>query len=493
MENQNNFNISSLFINICKEFPNKIAIIEEKKSITFKELENEVYKTITFFREKGIKKGDRVLVFVSMGIDLYRIVLAIFYMGAIAVFVDQWVNLKRLSMCCKIANCKVFIAPLPIRIIGLLIPEIRKIPIYIDYKSKSNYYTNIIPENIYLNDSCLITFTTGSTGIPKAVDRSHHFLKLQFDALSPLIKGEVVLTTMPIVLLINLGLGKTSFIPKFNNRKPNNFNADKKINEISKHKVDNLILAPFYLMKLTEDIKENKSIKHITTGGAPIFLEEIEKVYNKFQEVDFKVVYGSTEAEPISICEAKDMLNFKNDIGLYTGKPINTITLKIISNSNLSIKNEKDLEKVILPTGEIGEIIVTGEAVNKTYINNPTAISENKIIIENVTWHRTGDSGYINKNGELFLTGRVANIIYHNNKVFYPFVIESQLKCIKGINEGTLIKIDNRLILVLSTNSSFDINSLCTINYDEIRFIKSFPKDPRHFSKIDYQKLLKMN
>ena len=95
-------NISELFISAAKSYPNKIAIIDPKGSITYSDLEKEVQKTAAYFQKKGIKRIDRVLVFVPMGIDLYRIVLALFYIGATAVFLDEWVNKKTKS--CRTRN-----------------------------------------------------------------------------------------------------------------------------------------------------------------------------------------------------------------------------------------------------------------------------------------------------------------------------------------------------------------------------------------------------
>lgn len=83
------FNIMDYFYIAAKKYPNRIAIIEKNKEISFSKLEKEVEITVSYFQSKGIKKGDRVLIFVPMSIDLYRIVMALFSIGAIAVFLDE--------------------------------------------------------------------------------------------------------------------------------------------------------------------------------------------------------------------------------------------------------------------------------------------------------------------------------------------------------------------------------------------------------------------
>ncbi|HRO74720.1 MAG TPA: AMP-binding protein [Crocinitomicaceae bacterium] len=489
METSNNFNIAELFFETCQKFPEKLAIIEENRTITFQQLEDEVKNTVAYFQKKGIKKGDRILVFVGMSTDLYRIVLAIFSIGAVAVFVDEWVSIKRLSLCCKVAKCKAIIAPLSYRIVGFFISEIRKINVFLSHQKQLKNTNPISIEKTHLSDSALITFTTGSTGIPKAADRSHEFLKAQFDALRPLLQGQVSMTMLPVVLLLNLGSGVTSVIVK-----TKNFDASKVLSQLQKHKVESIVASPYYLLELANvTINETTFLHQIISGGAPIFSADVQKILSAFTNANFTIVYGSTEAEPIAHCNANEVVKNKNEYGLLIGKPDKTVTVKIIATEyHVAETSEVELQKYELLSGQIGEIIVSGNAVNKTYIDNPKAVAENKIKTEKTVWHRTGDSGYLDENGHLFLTGRVAQIIRHKGKTHYPFVVENQLKNIKGVIVGTLLLLNNKLILTLCTNHFFTENSLTDFEYDEIRYIKSFPFDPRHRSKIDYQRLMNL-
>lgn len=75
-------NIVQLFLTAAAKYPNRMAIIEDKDKITYAGLAKEVRQTAAYFKEKGIKKGDRVLVFVPMSTDLYRVVLSLYYIGA---------------------------------------------------------------------------------------------------------------------------------------------------------------------------------------------------------------------------------------------------------------------------------------------------------------------------------------------------------------------------------------------------------------------------
>ncbi|MBC7865131.1 MAG: AMP-binding protein, partial [Bacteroidia bacterium] len=177
-------NIEYLFENASEKFPDKIAIIKGDKKISFGELQKQVSETAVYFSAKGIGKGDRVLVFVPMGIDLYRIVLALFKIGAVAVFLDEWVSKERLEICCRLAQCKGFIGIPKARLFAFFSSELRKIPVKLRLKGRIENSEMFLPVNCNENDTALITFTTGSTGIPKAADRTHGFLSEQFKALT---------------------------------------------------------------------------------------------------------------------------------------------------------------------------------------------------------------------------------------------------------------------------------------------------------------------
>ena len=210
-------NITDLFFKAAEQYPKNIAIIEEEKKISYQELAEDVKFTAGYFKEKGIQKGDRVLIFVPMSIDLYRTVLALFYMGATTVFLDEWVSKKRMELCCSIADVKAFIAIPKIKHLSFLSKELRGVPIKLG--TKYTRKVKIESEEVNLNHSALITFTTGSTGTPKAASRSHHILNEQFKALSDEIEPketDIDITLLPIVLFINLGIGSTSVIFKYN-------------------------------------------------------------------------------------------------------------------------------------------------------------------------------------------------------------------------------------------------------------------------------------
>lgn len=492
-------NISSLFLNAAKDYPKNIAIIDKKRSIDYSELEREVLQTSAYFQKMGIIKGDRVLVFVPMSVDLYRIVLALFHCGATAVFLDEWVSKKRMELCCEIADCKGFIGVFKARVFALFSKELRKIPVKLKLHGKLNTLGDIV--NTDPNESALITFTTGSTGRPKAADRTHGFLKEQFDALLDEIQPKVEdvdMPVLPIVLFMNLGVGCTSVIANFKMSKPEQMNVDSIVEQIKTHGVNRITSSPIVITKLAEKWMSHSNtyqqFEKIFTGGAPVFPRQAELYKKAFPKTVVNVVYGSTEAEPISSIRAIDLVSRKDELskGLPVGECYHKAEVRIIKIKDEPIPNvtQDQFETLRCEDGITGEILVSGPHVLKKYYNNEKAFAANKIIVENTTWHRTGDSGHFNGK-ELFLTGRCKQLIEWNGQLISPFVVENQIQLIEGVTIGTLLKINEELIIVLETKLPKLVlaDSLKDIPHDLVECV-DIPRDPRHNSKIDYEKLI---
>jgi len=496
-------NVADLFFNAAARFPDNTAIIYRKEKVSYAELERDVLNTCAYFQQRGINKGDRVLVFVPMSIDLYRIVLSLFHIGATAVFLDEWVNVDRLNLCCKIAKCKAFIAPFKVRALSWLSPELWKIPVMIGLNYKKGL-SGLSISNTNPNETALITFTTGSTGTPKVAKRTHGFLRAQFDVLEEELRpapSDITMTTLPIVLLINLAAGSTSVIPVYNAKKGLEKDFTEVTKVLKKLNVNVILSSPAFVKAIGKHLLKfpdgDIHLKKVYTGGAPVFPADAKMYIEAFGRSTVNIIYGSTEAEPISAASAEDLIYSDQEKGLYVGKPNINIEVKIIKITDEDIPDIENVEQIILPEGQIGEIIVTGPHVLKEYFNNEAAFRSNKIAEGETIWHRTGDSGYL-ENGQLYLTGRSKELINLNGELIAPFVLENKLKQIDGIRVGTIQLIDNRLFIIIEIEKGANqANIEMTVkkihpSISEVLFVKKMPLDLRHRSKIDYEALRKL-
>lgn len=495
-------NIVSLFFEQARLHPDRSALVSVLGKRSFGELANEVQQCRRYFESKGIGSGDRVLVFVPMGFDLYRTVLALFSMGAVAVFLDEWVSFSRLSVCCRMAKCKAFIAPWYLHVPGWFSADVRAIQVHLTPLSSfrhSSETVDLFPAKS--SDPALITFTTGSTGIPKAANRTHGFLMAQFEALKPLIKNDlqIDMPMLPIVLLLNLAFGKTSVIADFKSSKPKKFRPEKVLKQLRDHQVESLTASPFFLVEMAKEaIRSNvkvPTLKKILSGGGPVFPDDANWVAKAFPEADFTVVFGSTEAEPIAHISAPEMLKRMEETadpmkGLLVGKPDSSVEWAIIPIQD-GIVTDIETHGIDIP----GELVVTGKHVLDAYIDNPEATKLNKINVQGKVWHRTGDSAYYNKDGTLWLLGRCQGRVSVGEKMLFPFQVEYALQTLSPARTGTLISILGKPVLVLLSESPeirYQILKSWGLDSVEVRRVSSFPMDKRHHTKIDYALLKEM-
>lgn len=496
-------NIVNLFLEAAGQNPNKIALIHKGKEITYGELKEKVLKQVAYLQTKKIQAGDKVLVYIPMSIDLYIMLLAIFYNGSVAVFIDEWANKERISQCCKMIDCKGFAGGWKAKLFALFNKDLRNIPVKVFIINDNLHYNNQ-PCDMQESDAALITLTTGSTGIPKAANRTHAFLFEQFKALVHLTKGTenyTELCTLPIVTMLNLGHGKTTVIPNFKTSKPKSFKPEQLFSDIGKYDIESMIASPYYTASLgkygVENKLQNRTIKHLITVGGPVFPDVARDIVYTFPEAENMIVYDSTEAEPISHIDAKILETYKVDDGLLVGFPDTQTELRIVLflPDTYHEYSHEEFDKLKCKTGQHGEIIVQGKHVLENYLGLDKNQLSNKIKTPSGLWHRAGNAGRLDAAGQLYLLGRCKESFVYNTQYIFPFIMEYRLKNIVGIKDGTIIQINDKPTIFFVPDTNFDLKvfhlALTELGLENIetKQLKSLPKDPRHHTKIDYGKL----
>lgn len=536
------FNVAQKLSELAQRYPDKDALVFPElhgrtltyQTLNFSKLAMNVNRLANAFHSLGLAKGDRVVVMVPISIELYLVLIALLKMGVIAVFIDPWVGREQMARCCQLTEPKAFIGVFKAHLLRLFSPAIRQIPIQIVTRGPAllgetkleNLLRAGISEfetvSVSEEDPALITFTTGSTGIPKGAQRTHGFLMAQHEVLSAHLgfsPSDIDLPSLPVFVLNNLANGITSVFPLMNPLKPSETNPAWVVHQIKEFKVTTSAGSPAFFWPIAQyclahNIKL-ESIRAIFTGGAPVRPELIEALTEILPNGTAHVVYGSTEAEPISMINAQDILNetaqlIKEGQGNCVGKPVEEIDVRIIKISDAPI-NFTNWESLSQPAGPIGEIVVTGLHVNKTYYKNPEAVRENKFQDDQGRiWHRTGDTGYFDAKGRLWLMGRVKNRVIRAGQELHSLQIEPVVDQLDFVERSALIgvpdaKLGERAVLIVKAKEKNffkrfpsertwrkQIETLCqqkNFPMDEIHFCKKIPVDPRHNAKIEYSKL----
>ncbi len=474
-------------------YPDKTALFDLNtgKKVTFTQIDEKSNYVCDYLRKKNFKKGDKIVVFIPIGVEFYLILTAIFKMGIQAVFIDPYAGIEHINKCCEMISPDGIIGSRKTLLKGFFLKGIRKIGKKINYIKVMKYSEKfLINEKIEENTPALISFTSGSTGFPKIIMRTHKFLLGQHNVLEKNIKFEKetsVYSSFPIFLFSHIATGTTTFIPDLNWKKPAESNFKNIVQQIMENNIQNVILPPAIFQNIVKFCKDEKitleNVQKIYTGGAPVFYSLMKKIKEIFTNAKITALYGASEAEPISVLNFEDITredieNMKNGEGLLAGKIVNEIELKIEKLDN--VKDSSELK---------GEILVKGENVVNGYLNVKKNPDEN--------WHRTGDMGYINRKGQLILLGRVKGIIQIEENIYYPFTIETAFSFCKNLKKSVLTSKDDKLYLFAERNPEFK-GDLSEDN--EIKELKEkfgifkiieteIPMDKRHNSKTDYKRL----
>lgn len=474
-------------------YPDKTALFDLNtgKKVTFTQIDEKSNYVCDYLRKKNFKKGDKIVVFIPIGVEFYLILTAIFKMGIQAVFIDPYAGIEHINKCCEMILPDGIIGSRKTLLKGFFLKGIRKIGKKINYIKVMEYSEKfLINEKIEEDTPALISFTSGSTGFPKIIMRTHKFLLGQHNVLEKNIKFEKetsVYSSFPIFLFSHIATGTTTFIPDLNWKKPAESNFKNIVQQIMENNIQNVILPPAIFQNIVKFCKDEKitleNVQKIYTGGAPVFYSLMKKIKEIFTNAKITALYGASEAEPISVLNFEDITredieNMKNGEGLLAGKIVNEIELKIEKLDN--VKDSSELK---------GEILVKGENVVNGYLNVKKNPDEN--------WHRTGDMGYINRKGQLILLGRVKGLIQIEENIYYPFTIETAFSFCKNLKKSVLTSKDDKLYLFAERNPEFK-GDLSEDN--EIKELKEkfgifkiieteIPMDKRHNSKTDYKRL----
>lgn len=274
----------------------------------------------------------------------------------------------------------------------------------------------IVPEQ----DLAVIQYTGGTTGVPKGAMLTHsnlylNVLQIQQYIGDQLDKNEKILAALPFFhvfamtavmnLAVKIGAEIIMMFPRFDS-----MNAMKLI---EKHKVTLFPGVPTIFNLMIHDPQRNRfdlsSLKACLSGGASLPVEVMEK---------FQAVFGCQIIEGYGLSETSPVATLNPPRGLVKGRsiglPLPGTCVKI-----LSLENP---HQEMLP-GETGEICIKGPQVMKGYYNRP---DETKSSIVDDFFH-SGDIGYMDEDGYLFLVDRLKDVIMCNGYNVYPRHVEDAI------------------------------------------------------------------
>ncbi|KAH8656262.1 hypothetical protein BGZ61DRAFT_434597 [Ilyonectria robusta] len=308
-------------------------------------------------------------------------------------------------------------------------------------------------------DTAFLVYSSGTTGKPKGVKLSHYnitsnVLQLQvaegfnltwdgsrttrdIPLPEPGTGGDKILACLPffhiygLTVLVHSPLysGVTTVVlPRFN--------VDIWCQLVEKQRITYSYIVPPIVLHLAKhksvSTYDLSSLRMTQSGAAPLTRELIERVYKRLK-IRIKQGYGLSETSPCLYQGSWDAWDV--DIG-SCGALLPNLEVKICEPLHSSRDNATATTARELPPGEVGELHVMGPTVFKGYHNNPEATAE---CLSPDGWFRTGDVGYINARGNLFITDRVKELIKYKGFQVPPAELEGYLLDFPGIIDCAVV------------------------------------------------------
>lgn len=528
-------NIAHRITEQAKLYPEKKSVVFSQRNrdgsysypfYTFRTFEERSNQVARFFQEKGIGKGTRTLLFVRPCLDFSVITFALFKIGAVPVLIDPGMGMKNLLASIKQVR--------PEAMVGIgLVHWVRrfkrrsfssvKIKVSLDHVGGSTHYLyDNLPSyskdsatvEMQDSDTAAILFTSGGTGIPKGVIYTHGILNAQTAALQEMFglgPQHVDVPGFPLFALFTLAMGMTSVIPDMDPTRPANCDPKRLVRNIVENGATFVAGSPAIWERVGKYCLQHNiqlgTVKQVVMFGAPVRAE----VHQIFKQVltfgDTYTPYGATECLPVSLISGSEVLKDKaqktvRGAGTCIGKAVPHTEIRIISISDIP---EVGINEV--PRGQVGEIVVTGPQVTPAYFEMEEETQKAKILVGQTLWHRMGDVGYLDHDGQLWFLGRKAHRVDASTESFYPIQVEAIFNQHPAVRRSALVKIRHDEVtapgLVIERHdgktkveprffeelTELGKRTSSTGKISQFFLHPSFPVDVRHNIKIDRIKL----
>ncbi len=434
-------NLADFLTDTTNRIPDHPAIRFERHSVTFTEINRRVDALANGLTSLGLRPEDVCILMMPSSLNWALVYYALAKLGAVVVPVNFLYRKMELEYMFRDSGARAFVGhsdylkePAPVMKalpgVELRIAEGEDLPqgftplkdLFEEGQDFQTYKTKA-------DDPLCVFYTSGTTGQPKGAVLTHGGLMNDVIAVAKVRHYEpedIILSVLPLFhiygmthsLNLSIYLGLTI-------RMWTSFDAEEVMAAIEQEKSTVLYAVPTMVNRLVElaitKPPKRSSLRFCISGGASLPVEVLHR-FEKTLDTTIYESYGLTEFSPTCVENPFGRQTLPGSIGL----PIPPFKVRIVD------EDDNDV-----PTGEVGELIVSGNAVMKEYLNKPEATAE----ALRGGWLHTGDLARMDENGYIYIVDRKKELIIRGGYNIYPREIEEVLYTHPGVLETAVIGI----------------------------------------------------
>jgi fatty-acyl-CoA synthase len=420
-------NLAATMLRRAQLNPERTALIFEQQETLYSEFADRVRRQASLFRESGVCIGDRVGYLGFNHPALLETMFAAQALGAIFVPLNFRLTAQELTFIINDAGLHTLVVDDQLRpVLEPARPELC-CHHFFSSESEADGWRHLGSEraeaeplaaavSVDQHDVAIIMYTSGTTGLPKGAMLTHG--NILWNNVNSMMafggsRDDVILTAAPLFHIGGLNVmtlgsfhtGSTLVLLR-------NFDAVAALADIERYRVTHMFGAPAMFLFMSQQPQfadtDLSSISTLICGAAPV-PESLIELYGA-RGVSFCQGYGLTETSPFSAFLTPEWGVSK--LGSAGQPPLYSDT-RIVDDNNQPVA-----------AGERGEICLRGPNIMKGYWNRPEATAE---AIDPEGWFHSGDVGYVDEDGFLFICDRLKDMVISGGENVYPAEVESVL------------------------------------------------------------------
>jgi long-chain acyl-CoA synthetase len=408
--------------------PEAVAVRQGERALTYGGLDERSNRVAQALLERGVGAGTRVAYLDRSSPEVLELLFAVSKIGAVLVPLNWRLAPPELAAVLEDAQAPVLIAGPAFEgvaedVVARLTPQPSLVIVGEGYERWLAVQEPRDPGGRGdAHEVVVQMYTSGTTGVPKGVLTTH--ANLAVTAQTSLRWGfdeeSVSLTPLPVFHIGGIGWAYCGLWHGATTVLVSEFDAEGVLDLLERRRVTNAVLVPTMLQMLTAvpgaASRDYSALRSIAYGAAPITTTVLKASLRTFGCALFGL-YGLTESTGGVVAlepEDHDPDGPREHLLRSAGRPYPWVELQVADSASGRA----------LGSGEVGEVWLRGPNVTPGYFNRP---AETAAALTPDGWLRTGDGGYVDEDGFLFLTDRIKDMIVSGGENVYPVEVEEAL------------------------------------------------------------------